>query len=394
MNITTQPGPTSPPTATVTLHSTLGGSDKLYSLALSPNTQPNTYDLVYANGRRTGTLTPGKKPKNPFPLSLEQATSELHKLKQHQITRGYHELGNCSLCANEQVAATSQPLITAESQTINASCQLLTLLPNSDNCRTLEEFLQVCAQLLNNAQYCAERKFDGIRILLYLDSDGNVTAFNRTEAARGISSAVINEFKRFKLNAPLMFDGESIGDKFHVFDLLELQGLDLRPLPFEQRNAQLSALLSHAGQLTALAPTDTHFTITDKTALLIQMFEEKKEGVVFKKLSAPYRGDRSTDQFKVKFVSEASFIVTDVKAKGKNSVTISLLDQTSQLVSAGHVTIRPCIKHVKVNDILDVRYLYARRSSGHIVQAVAQKIRSDMPREDCTTAQLKYKEGE
>ena len=377
----------------ITLHSTIAGSDKLYQLTIVSGTEANTYDLVYANGRRTGTLTPGKKPKNTTPLTLDQATAELDSLKRHQTSRGYHQIGNCSLCAGQQVA-TTEPSIPTTSQTVNTSCQLLTLLPNSDDCRTLEEFLHVSHDLLNDSQYCAERKFDGIRVLLYLDAANNVTAYNRTEAVRGISRAVINEIKMFRLNAPLMVDGESIGDKFHIFDLLEIQGLDLRPLPFEQRNAQLAALLNRAPNLTALVPTKTRFSTADKTTLLVQMFEEQKEGIVFKKLSAPYRSDRAPDQFKVKFVSEASFIVTEVKPKGKNSVTISLLNEASQIVSAGHVSIRPCIKNIKINDLLDVRYLYARRSSGHIVQAVAQRIRTDIRREECTTAQLKYKEGE
>lgn len=378
---------------TITLHSTVGGSDKLYQLTIVSAEQPDTYNLVYANGRRTGTLTPGKNPKNSTPLSFAQANTELEGLKRHQISRGYHLLGNCSVCAHERVAVI-EPTPSLSLPSINASCQLLTLLPKSDDCRTLEDFLKICQPFLNDSQYCAEQKFDGDRVLLYLDTEGNVTAYNRTEGVRGISRAVINELQRFRLNAPLMLDGESIGDKFHVFDLLEFQGIDIRPLPFEHRNAQLGTLFNQAPNLTALIPTKTFFSTADKTALLIQMFEEQKEGIVFKKLSAPYRSYRAPDQFKVKFVSEATFIVTELRPNGKNSVTISLLNQASQIVSAGHVSIRPCIKQVNVNDLLDVRYLYARRSSGHIVQAVAQRIRTDISREECTTAQLKYKEAE
>lgn len=378
---------------TITLHSTVGGSDKLYQLTVVSAKEPNTYNLVYANGRRTGTLNPGKTPKNATPLTLDQATSELEHLTQRQTGRGYHELGNCSLCADEQFAVID-PAPSLTLPTINASCQLLTLLPKSDDCRTLEDFLKVCHDLLNDSQYCAEQKFDGIRMLLYLGADGTVTAYNRTEGVRAISRAVINELQRFRLNAPLMLDGESIGDKFHIFDLLEIQGLDIRHLPFEQRNTQLASLLNHAPNVTALVPTKTSFSAADKTALLIRMFEEQKEGIVLKKLSAPYRSERAPDQFKVKFVSEATFIVTELRPNGKNSVTIALLNEVSEIVSTGHVSIRPCIKQVKVDDLLDVRYLYARRSSGHIVQAVAQRIRTDISREDCTTAQLKYKEGE
>jgi len=378
---------------TTTLHSTVSGSDKLYQLTIVHTEEANTYNILYANGRRTGRLTPGKAPKNATPLTFDQATAELENLKRHQTSRGYHELGKCSLCADQQVAVSD--LTTAPTcKDVNASCQLLTLLPGSDDCRTLEDFLKVCDDLLNDPRYCAEQKFDGDRMLLYLDAQGTVTAYNRTKGVRGTSRAVINELQRFRLNAPLMLDGESIGDNFHIFDLLEIQGLDIRPLPFEQRNLQLTTLLSNAPGLTALVPTNTFFSTTDKTTLLKQMFEEQKEGIVFKKLSAPYRSERVRDQFKVKFVSEATFIVTEVRPKGKNSVTIALLNEASQLVCAGHVSIRPCIRQVKTNDLLDVRYLYARRSSGHVVQAVAQRIRTDLPREECNTAQLKFKERE
>jgi len=378
---------------TITLHSTVSGSDKLYQLTIVSAEQPGTYNLVYANGRRTGTLTPGKEPKNALPLRLDQATAELDNLKRRQTSRGYHELGKCSLCAGKHVAV-SDSTAPPNSQTINASCQLLTLLPKSDDCRTLEDFLTVCHDLLNDPQYCAEQKFDGDRMLLYLDVQGNVTAYNRKEGVRGASRAVINELQRFRLNAPLMLDGESIGDKFHIFDLLEIQGLDIRPLAFEQRNAQLANLLKEASNLNALVPTKTYFSTHDKTALLIRMFEEQKEGIVFKKLSAPYRSERARDQFKVKFVAEATFIVIEVKPRGKNSVTLGLLNEASQIVSAGHASIRPCIKHVEINNLLDVRYLYARRTSGHIVQPVAQRIRTDLTTEECTTTQLKYREGE
>lgn len=377
----------------ITLHSTSGGSDKLYQLAIVSTPTANTYNLVYANGPRTGTLTPGKQPKNTAPLTLGQATTQLETLKRRQTSRGYHDLGNCSLCAGNQ-GSPRQPTLSPHTQKVNASCQLLTLLPNSDGCRTLEDFLKVCGHLLNDPRYCAEEKFDGDRVLLYLDESANVTAYNRTEGVREISKAVINELRRFRLNAPLLLDGESIGDTFHIFDLLQIQGLDLRPLAFEERNAQLATLLNRAHNLSSLVRTKTFFSTEDKTALLIQLFNQQKEGIVFKKLSAPYGAERVTDQFKVKFVKEATFIVTELKPKGKNSVTIGLLNEHSQIVSAGHVSIRPCIKTVKVGDLLDVRYLYARRLSGHIVQAVAQRIRTDLLREECTTSQLRYKEGE
>ncbi len=44
-----------------------------------------------------------------------------------------------------------------------------------------------------------------------------------------------------------------------------------------------------------------------------------------------------------------------------------------------------------VGAVADCRYLYSFRESGSIYQPVYLGVRDDIPAEDCTTAQLKYK---
>ena len=82
----------------------------------------------------------------------------------------------------------------------------------------------------------------------------------------------------------------------HAFDLLELNGEDVRGLPLRERKARLERLLSrsrtgivfneHADQDGA-----TVFQHACKLGL---------EGIVSKKLSAPYRSGPSRDWIKVK----------------------------------------------------------------------------------------------
>lgn len=88
----------------ILLHSTQGGSDKVYLLKIVQRKHDSrfeypTYDVIYANGRRSAGATAGNKAKNSYPLTLGQANNLVDELKsQKMLTKGYHEMGGCSLC--------------------------------------------------------------------------------------------------------------------------------------------------------------------------------------------------------------------------------------------------------------------------------------------------------
>ena len=93
-------------------------------------------------------------------------------------------------------------------------------------------------------------------------------------------------------------------------------------------------------------------------------------------------------QLKFKFVESASFIVAAIN--GKRSVALALFDEGIQ-VPAGNVTIPPNHPIPQMGTVIEARYLYAHRESGSIYQPVYLGERSDIPAEDCTVDQLKYK---
>jgi bifunctional non-homologous end joining protein LigD len=87
--------------------------------------------------------------------------------------------------------------------------------------------------------------------------------------------------------------GEAI---LYAFDLLELNGDDLRPLPFVKRKARLARLLARADAGLAF---NEHIEADGET-----VFEHARrmglEGIVSKRLDAPYRSGRSGDWIKTK----------------------------------------------------------------------------------------------
>jgi bifunctional non-homologous end joining protein LigD len=73
-----------------------------------------------------------------------------------------------------------------------------------------------------------------------------------------------------------------------AFDLLELDGEDLRPLPLSARKARLARLLRRSPAGIEL----TEHTELDGAAVFAQACRMGLEGIVSKGLSAPYRSAR------------------------------------------------------------------------------------------------------
>jgi bifunctional non-homologous end joining protein LigD len=102
-------------------------------------------------------------------------------------------------------------------------------------------------------------------------------------------------------------DGVAIFDALHrrgtvteamlyAFDLLELDGEDLRSLPLGDRKKRLARLLR--GRRLGIVLSD--HTDEDGTTIFLQACKMGLEGIVSKRLGAPYRSGPSRDWIKVK----------------------------------------------------------------------------------------------
>jgi bifunctional non-homologous end joining protein LigD len=82
----------------------------------------------------------------------------------------------------------------------------------------------------------------------------------------------------------------------YAFDLLELDGIDLRGLPLGDRKKRLARLLGRR----RLGIVISEHTDEDGAAIFQQPRKMGLEGIVSKRLSAPYRSGRSWDWLKIK----------------------------------------------------------------------------------------------
>lgn len=185
-------------------------------------------------------------------------------------------------------------------------------------------------------------------------------------------------------------DGECIGDVFHAFDLLVLNQEDLRPNPYRVRLTELMNLLASA-QHRFIKYANTALSILEKTGMYQQLQREQQEGVVFKRLNAPYAPGRPSSggpQLKYKFYSTVSYVVA--KINSKRSVEVRLWG-AEDWATCGNVTIPSNHPVPEVFQIVEVRYLYAHRESHALYQSIYEGPRSDVNLEECLLSQLKYK---
>jgi bifunctional non-homologous end joining protein LigD len=181
-----------------------------------------------------------------------------------------------------------------------------------------------------------------------------------------------------------------MGDTFQAFDVLVLNGVDVREWPYRERLRALTNLLTPIEQLI-IRQLETAFTTGAKLRLLETLRANKREGIVFKQVQAAYTAGRPNSggtQLKHKFYATLSAVVA--KINPQRSVELQLLGPAGWH-SCGNVTIPANHAMPKPGEVVEVRYLYTHRESGVLYQPVYLGVRSDVEAQECLASQLKYK---
>ncbi len=349
----------------VTLYHRKGASDKVYQVAIEP--AGNLFVVNYAHGRRGSTMNTGTKTDVPVDYeSAKRIFDQVVKEKKNHPRTPYTEGEN------------GTPYQHTDKQASGILPQLLNAVEEAE-----------VEALLRDDNYCAQEKHDG-RHLLTRKQDENLEGINKKGLIIGLPETVANELRNF--SGSLITDGESIGDDYFVFDLLEMDGENLRSLPYRERFSRLVdlLLLSDAdGKYIRLVATA--FKTKQKTEMWERLRRENREGIVFKRLDAPYvpgKPNSGGPQLKFKFVATASVVVAKINTK--RSVEVSLL-KGRNLVSCGNVTIPANHQIPPVGAVVEVRYLYAYPDSLALYQPVYLGPRNDVDPGECLVSQLKYK---
>lgn len=265
-------------------------------------------------------------------------------------------------------------------------------------------------EVIKGDDWWYEVKWDGIRAVVTISPAGVMITSRRqadittryrnvVEQVQGLPSCVLDgEIVVADSNGRPDFGQVLIKGAratFVPFDLLELDGRDLRQLPYVERHAELNVAIGAAGRRVPVS-----IASQDVTTMWSFVVDRQLEGLVAKRGSSRYRpGRRHSDWVKLKSTQRVSVIVTGiVPIEGRHgsvgAFTIALYED-GVLTPIGKVGSGISQKDAKLAQqlikkgeglIAEVECL--SKVSGHLRMPVFRGFRFDVDPSDCTTDQL------
>lgn len=344
-----------------------GKSDKVYHAQIEE--KDGGYIVPFQYGRRGTTLATGVKTKEP--VTFAEAQKILASLLKEKVGKGYTEGEDGAIFQTQ----------TLEERFTGNVPQLLNAFPKDDDKK--EELLQ---ELLADDDWFMQEKHDGWRTMISKEAN-NVSASNKKGLSVAIPQSLVDEFKTLTVDG--LFDGELIGEKYYIFDLLMLNGESLRDKSVKERLAVLEAI-----NLSSMV-TPTFTTTESKTKKFNELKADKKnkrEGVVFKKKDAKYVPGRPAsggNQRKYKFMEESTVKVISHSNK-KRSIEVGVYNDNQEMVSLGNVTIYANQEIPPIGAIIEIKYMHCFEG-GSIYVSSFKHLRPDQDDSDCVLSQIKFK---
>ena len=357
---------------------------KQYKVAMEPKGDHGLYvvDTFYGAIGSVQTF----RTKTPQPVNVETALKTYNKLIAEKTGKP------CSCCgatyqASEGASNDSRPVATvatANSQD-GDTLENYTFSPELLEAVTVEE----SGRIINSGMYGCMKKYDGHRQAIR-KVGGLVQAYNRLGKAIDPEPNVV----RFvgSLVDDVVLDGEFVEGHFVAFDLLELNGRDMRSMEFE---ARWDVLTTVCGNKVLVAPLAVGKA--DIMGLIELEHSTRGEGVVFKKLSARYMPGRQGTNKKFKFWTSATFrICAKQKSASKataHSFGVEAHTPGSPLGEWGYCGSVTCKGPMpEAGTFREVKYLYVG-AGGHLYQPEDWGARTDVTAADCLYSSLKQKQN-
>ena len=340
-----------------------GSSDKVYRAGIEE--AHGGFVVNFAFGRRGTTLNTGTKTARPVPYG--EAAGIYEKLVRSKTAKGYKPIGGTQSGAGIGTSVTER-----EQRDTGLRAQLLNPITEDE-----------AEAYLGNNNWCAQEKFDGKRMMLR-KSGAEIVAANRDGLCIGFPTELTAQLS--EIAGEFVIDGESVGEMFYAFDLLETATGDLRQASYRARMESLQALFGTVRGNIIVAKTARG---ESKRKFLAEIKAAGKEGVVFKDLRASWAAGRAANggsALKCKFWATCSCVVAKVNAR--RSVAIALGG-----TSVGNVTIPPNYDIPAIGRVVEIRYLYVTDVGGSLYQPVYLGKRDDVRAEECTMERqcIKYR---
>lgn len=344
-----------------------GSSDKVYNASITEGDLVGGWTVTIAYGRRGSALMSQMKCADE---TYDRAKKLYDKVVREKKSKGYIEEGKAPA---PQVAPSGAAVADIKPP------ELLEEIVNGDHLRFLDD-----------PAYWMQDKSDGVSRGV-VKANGEIFGINKRGLPVPLPAELVGELSLIQLDT-FQIDAELVGNKLIVRDIL-VANEDLSALPYYARFARLGEVIWDCSgpAFTFVKIVETWIGPEEKAAAIVKSRAERREGVVFKLTSAPYRAGRNGSHKKYKFIKSLSAICGLPRKNGKESVELFLWDGQNR-VRCGTVSLigKPAVKH---GDIVEVAYLYAS-AGGLLIQARLLSVRDDVSETECSTSQMIFKREE
>lgn len=339
----------------VRLENTLPGHSKFYEVWIESGPVGPSYKVMFQYGRIGTAGVMGTKTQNYVTHSVAIGIHE--DLVSEKMAKGYDKSGS------KKQPISLQPMVAFKKDDAIESVPPGGMMPTAVHLSDLEKYIA-------DPEWFAQEKMNGKFMRIVKAHVGQVAAFNKLTKQITLPTDIANAINGY---APaIAADGELIGDKLYLFDIVMSGGVNLVNTPASLRyNSHLVHAVQTIGS-KSIVRVEAEFDASGKQDLVDKLSEKNMEGVVFKRVNGLYIPGKTENLnkaaiIKVKFWKEVSAYIS--AWNDKNSVKLSLAGSKSSmagdkkdLVPCGNVTIPEKYKsEVKPGRILRVKYLYATK---------------------------------
>lgn len=256
-------------------------------------------------------------------------------------------------------------------------CMLLKTIPESR-----------LRMLLADGGWCMQQKLDGVRCVVWC-SAGKITTMGRN--GQPVDLGYVGT--QFPTDRTYALDGEFAWGCFYAFDEITEPHK-----PYAQRLDRANQLVQEWGS-DLIRRTPTWRATADKIDAFKRAKDQRVEGVVLKRLEAPWMAGLAQDRaVRFKFVRRAEAVVLQLGAGGRRNAAVGMYDQSGNLQPVGKVPLPRDLQWYSVNQaaerlseppVLEVQYLYATEGM-QLYQPVFVRVRFDKSPtpQDCPLRQL------
>ena len=260
---------------------------------------------------------------------------------------------------------------------INIKPEVLTEVPQSSVFR-----------FINDDRFGFEEKFNGKRRIVIRDGNSvfslNKEGEMRDVPARLTAKLLTHRLDRFVIDCELM-----VGDTLRIFDALILGEHLLGTQEYITRHNALKIAFGHCAPYAIVAELVTG---TEQKRLFAQRLEgENAEGIVARRLDAPYKQGDSGQHKKIKFWKTVDCVVIRYDRRDDfntpTSVRIGCYNSKGRLQEVGGSSLLGKDRTIKPGDVVEIKCLYTT-PEGNVYQPTILGKRDDKKPTTCTMDKL------